>query len=164
MWTAFILAFSLTAAAGDLVSRKIPRILTTAGIGIGLLHHLVHGNVGTALLAAALGFAVGLPLFALGAIGGGDVKLIAALGALLGFQRWVMAMEMAVFAAGLLALLLVIRQGRLAATLKNMKEIAFWLASGGKHPQPAREDKAQGWGAPFGVAAALATWIVVLGL
>jgi prepilin peptidase CpaA len=164
MWTAFILAFSLTAAAGDLVSRKIPLLLTTAGLGIGLGYHLVHGGFGAALLAAGLGFAVGLPLFALGAIGGGDVKLIAALGALLGFQRWLLAMEVAIFAAGLLALLIVIRHRRLTATLKNMKEIALWLASAGKHPQPVREDKSQAWGAPFGVAAALATWIVVLGL
>ena len=103
VWNALILAFVLTAAVGDIRWRKIPRLMTTAAVAAGLIFHLVHGGLGwefaSALIATLIAFGVGLSFFQLGAIGGGDVKLITALGALLGLERWITAMEVAVIAA-----------------------------------------------------------------
>src|SRR5512141_6506 len=100
MWNAFVLAFVLTAAVSDLCWRRIPRWLTTATLVVGLAYQAWHGGFWAALLAAFLGFSIGLLFFRMGAIGGGDVKLMAALGAVLGLTVWLRAMTLAVLIAG----------------------------------------------------------------
>src|SRR5512146_2989357 len=79
VWNALILAFALTAAVGDIRWRKIPRALTTLAVAARLIFHLLHGGFASALIATLIAFGVGLSFFQLGAIGGGDVKLITAL-------------------------------------------------------------------------------------
>jgi prepilin peptidase CpaA len=75
------------AAYSDLRWRKIPNCLTLPAIALGFGLNFL-GNSWNGLLAAGLGFAIGIGLFILpwilGGIGGGDVKLLGALGALLG--------------------------------------------------------------------------------
>lgn len=98
------------AAATDMHSRIIPNWLVVAGIVLGFgLNVYLYGWPG--LLAASLGFALALlvyvPLFVLRAMGGGDVKLMAAVGALAGPKDWftifIFASVLgAVFAIGLL--------------------------------------------------------------
>src|SRR5215470_16803539 len=104
MWNSFVLAFAVTAAIGDVWLRKIPRKLTLVGFVIGLTYHAFQGGFWSALLTAALAFTLGLGLYELRAIGGGDVKLITAMGAMLGFQPWVLALEVAIVVAGVMAL------------------------------------------------------------
>ena len=82
------------AAVSDLATRRIPNVLTLGGVGLGVVMHaamgLVDGPV-AALRAAAVALfgAVACAIlpglgFWRGEMGGGDVKLFAALGALLG--------------------------------------------------------------------------------
>ena len=83
------IALLLAGAAGfiDLHTGRIPNRLTLAGMGVGLaLGAIVGGPRGALLaLAAALVTAtIPLLLFKFNAMGGGDVKLLAGLGALLG--------------------------------------------------------------------------------
>ncbi|HYG98781.1 MAG TPA: A24 family peptidase [Terriglobales bacterium] len=166
IWNAVVVAFALTAAMGDVRWRKIPRALTTAGLLAGVGFHLYAGGFnGFALsaLACLIGFAIGLTFFSLGAIGGGDVKLITALGAMLGLNRWLFAMEVAVIAAGVIALVQAWRTGRLRQTFANIAETLRWLIARGVRAHPViNVSNAAMLRAPFGVAAALGTVAAVI--
>ena len=75
------------ATYSDLRWRKIPNCLTLPAIALGFLLNFL-GNSWNGLLSASFGFLVGMGLlmlpYLLGGMGGGDVKLMGALGALLG--------------------------------------------------------------------------------
>ena len=162
VWDALIIAFALTVAVGDVRWRKIPRLLTTAAVGLGLLFHLIHGGFLSALVASLIGFGLGLSFFQLGAIGGGDVKLITAMGALLGFDRWLRAMEIAILAAAVIALAQAVRRGVLKQTLRNIGELVRWLIGKGAVAHPLIHVKNEAMvRAPFGVAAALGTVLAI---
>ena len=83
------IAFAAVAVASviDWRSRRIPNLLTFPLAGVALLGNCVAGGF-HGLLTAVVGLAVGLVFFlllmSLGAMGPGDVKLMAGLGALLG--------------------------------------------------------------------------------
>ena len=81
------LAIAIGAAACDLRTRRIPNLLTFGAAAAGLAYHLISGGVG-AFGHSAAGWLVGALVFvvpfALRGLGGGDVKLLAALGAWLG--------------------------------------------------------------------------------
>jgi prepilin peptidase CpaA len=161
LWNALIVAFVLTAAAGDIRWRKIPRSLTTVAVAVGLLFHLAFGGFVSALIATLIAFGVGLSFFQLGAIGGGDVKLITALGALLGLDRWILAMEVAVLAAAVIGVAQALRRGMLRQMLRNIGELVKWLGGRGvAHPTIHVRNPAL-LRAPFGVAAALGTLFAV---
>ncbi len=89
-----------------------------AGAGLGLA---VSGFGGISLLAAALGLAIGLALMlpghVLGATGAGDVKLMAAIGSLVGPALVVKAFLFTAVAGGVLAVIVALRRRRLAATV-----------------------------------------------
>jgi prepilin peptidase CpaA len=161
-WDAAVLAFVVTAAASDLRWRRVPRWLIVTGFLCGLLYHALCGGILMSLVAAFLGFAAGLALFQLGAIGGGDVKLITALGAMLGFSHWVLAMEVAIFASAAIALAQAAVRGTLRQTVSNVGELAGWLFSRGakRHPSIHVGNSAT-LRAPFAVAAALGTFAAI---
>lgn len=162
-WNAFVFAFTVTAAIADVRSRKIPRTYTTLGLLIGLGYHAMTHTLWSSAGAALTGFLVALAFFELGAIGGGDVKLIAALGALLGFPRWAMAMETAAIVAGAMALVQVIRRRALKQTLRNMGELVRGIATIGWHSHPTINVKNEATiRAPFGVAAAVGTLLALI--
>ena len=158
MWNSVIGAFVLTAAFADLRWRKIPRFLTVAAFVTGLIVHWMRGDFWSAAATALLGFAVGLSFFSLGAIGGGDVKLITALGAMLGFGPWTFAMEITILAAGAMALVQIIRRKAVVQTFRNLGAILkSWVTCGFRaHPVINVQNSAM-VRSPFAVAAAVGT-------
>ena len=96
----------IAAAATDLRSRRIPNWLTLSGVCAGLLlNWYMEGLVGirTSLEGLALGFGVYFVLYCLRAMGAGDVKLMAAVGAIVGPQNWVWVFIATAIAGGVLA-------------------------------------------------------------
>lgn len=93
---AILIAVLALAVRQDLASHKISNILTLGTLGAGiLLAAWAHGFEGlrNALAGAALGLACLMPLYLAKGMGAGDVKLMAAAGALLGpFNAFVAAM------------------------------------------------------------------------
>ena len=86
--------YVLAAAATDICARKIPNALTVTAAVAGLLFHATTsgwGGVLTSLGGFVIGFSLLLAPFALGGGGGGDVKLLAALGAWLGPVKVILA-------------------------------------------------------------------------
>lgn len=158
IFSMFIVAFVLTVAAGDLMWQRIPRQLTTTAFFIGITYHAFFGGFTSALIAAVAGFAAGVVFFRMGAIGGGDVKLLAALGALLGLQRWGRAIFVAVIVAALIALLVAAWQRALKQTLRNSFTLLATLPTRGLAPHEAIHlHSGMAVRAPFGIAAAAGT-------
>jgi prepilin peptidase CpaA len=92
---AFVAAFALVCLILDVRTGKIPNWLTVPTLGAGLIvHPIIGATVGDGWLAglkfSALGFATGfallLVLWLLGGSGGGDVKMMSALGSWLGVK------------------------------------------------------------------------------
>jgi prepilin peptidase CpaA len=160
-WNAFVMAYAIIAAISDALWGKIPRTLTVLALIAGLAFHAFAGGAkdfGSAAAAAFVAFGMGLTLFRLGAIGGGDVKLITALGALLGFRPWLHAMQLAVFVAGAIALVQVLRRRAVLQTLRNIAELLRNLANRGLMAHDSINVNNRSMiRAPFGVAVALGT-------
>jgi len=152
--TGLLAAGLLTAAVIDLRSRRIPNELTAAMalIGIGLAAAGVSGvTVGASLAGMVLGLLLMLPGYALGATGAGDVKLMAAVGAIVGPALVVSAFLCTSLAGGVLAIVVAIRRRRLAATLTQTGRL---VADPGSAPE---EIKAATAASRFAYGPAIAT-------
>jgi prepilin peptidase CpaA len=101
-WTLLLaLLVTVLAAVSDHAQRLIHNWLTLPPLGLALVVHAWTGGApaGAFALASALAcFAPAYFLFSRGALGGGDVKLFSALGALLGLRAG-LEVEIAAFAA-----------------------------------------------------------------
>jgi prepilin peptidase CpaA len=129
----------LIACVIDVRWRRIPNVLTLTTALSGLLYHYsISGSdgLGTAALGSLVGLALFFPLFALGGLGAGDVKLLAAFGAWLGPQQTLMAAAATTILGAIAALIVVLARRRLSNTLANLYGLlAFWMVRG-LRPQP----------------------------
>jgi prepilin peptidase CpaA len=95
-----------SAVLEDLCRGTISNWVSLTGIAGGLLYHSLHqGWQGLAASSggAVLGFAIFLAVYCLGGMGGGDVKLMAAFGALLGPMGILTAALLTAVIGGLMA-------------------------------------------------------------
>ncbi len=112
------IAFAAVAVASviDWRSRRIPNLLTFPLAAVALLGNAVAGG-GAGFVSSLIGLAVGLVFFlllmALGAMGPGDVKLMAGLGALLGVGNVFWIGLFTAVMGGVLAILYSLGQGSL---------------------------------------------------
>ena len=157
----------LFAALCDLASRRIPNWLTVSGVVVGFgIHISLAGAHGIWVSAAgmALALLVYFPLFALNALGAGDVKLMAAIGAITGPLPWFVIFVATCLVGGLLALIVVMSKRRLLVTLWNTVEIAQSLLRG-KSPaarRPVLDFRSPGAiTLPHGVSIAIAALLTI---
>ena len=99
---AFLLGLAL-ASAYDLGKRRIPNALNLAILMTGLAIRVHTGTLMPGLAGAGLGLALLLLLFEARWIGGGDVKLVAAIGAWLGPEGVLLATALGFAGAGVYA-------------------------------------------------------------
>ncbi len=119
------------AVMSDLRTRRVPNVLVLTGIAVALA-----GNFGSSALAGqslagnhwwsplaglAAGFALLLPLHLLRAMGAGDVKLLAMVGAFIGPATVFSAFVYALVAGGLLSLAFMLGKGVAAQTINNLR-------------------------------------------
>lgn len=128
---------ALLAAICDARTGKIPNVLTLPALVLGIaLNGIMSGPMG--LLRSALGVvvcgAVPLLLFRMRALGGGDVKLFAALGSLAGVALGIEAQLYGFLAAGVFALFWLTWNGKLWRTFAN----SFFLATNVLLPESRR--------------------------
>lgn len=130
------IAVAVIAAGWDLRTRRIPNWLT---FGSALAAVVLHGYMGGpaaagwALAGWLVGVAFFLPIFALGGMGAGDVKLLAALGAWLGPGPIVWVALFSLIAGGVIGLVVAVGYGYLTQAFANILWMfQFWRAEGAK--------------------------------
>ncbi len=130
IWIAVLLGFAAT--FDDIRRRAIANWINVAGLSAGLIYHTADRGLvglGWSLGGAAIGFAVFLGFYVLGAMGGGDVKLSAAFGALLGPSGILIAALLAAPAGALLASICALRNRRARAIpYAPALTLGAWLA------------------------------------
>lgn len=130
----------LVACVFDVSTSRIPNPLTFSAAALAIGFHLLApsgGGVWFALGGFAVGLAMFFPMFALGAMGAGDVKLMTAAGAWIGWKAIVFVALYASLAGGILALIVALRRSYLRQALSNIKMLAsYWWVEGVK-PLPA---------------------------
>jgi len=127
-------ALVLVAAATDIRSRRIPNWLTLSGVLAGILLNTLlaadGNNWQTSLAGMGLAFLVYFPLYLLRGMGAGDVKLMAAVGALMGPVNWFWIFVVSNILGGVAAIVLLLVKGGLWRTLSNLgymlKELMFF--------------------------------------
>lgn len=164
VWQFGLIGIVAVAMATDLHEHKIFNWLTFPAILAGLGLALAMGGwagLGSAIVGLFAGSAVFLLGFLLGAMGGGDVKLMAAVGAWLGWPGALAAVLYVTVAGGLVALLVATYHGKLWAMLHNV----YWAMAGlvvpGGRPQVSVAESATP-PFPYGVAIALGTAMALI--
>jgi len=162
---AFLLALVLAAAVYDVRYRRIPNWLSLAGvlIGVALNAFLDQGRRGmfvASMLGLAIAFIVYFGLYALRAMGAGDVKLMAAVGAIVGWPNWFGIFIVTAIIGGIMALILVAARGRVQKTFSNVAYILSEM-KGGRPAYMGREEldvkSPKALGLPHGAVIAVGT-------
>lgn len=123
---AVVVVATVMAAIIDLRTRRVPNVLTmsVALVGFGLAAlGMGRVGIGASIAGCLIGLAVMLPGHLIGATGGGDVKLLAAVGTLLGPGATMRAFVATAIAGGLIAIVVALRRGRVAATLAGTSQL-----------------------------------------
>jgi prepilin peptidase CpaA len=125
--------FLVAAAWTDFRARRIPNVLTMSGLALALL---IRGMVGPGpliegLVGALLAFVLTLPLLMLGVMGGGDAKLLMAIGGFMGPRHFLWAGVLIAIIGGMMAVVDAGRRGALLPVLYNCGEILkHWATLG----------------------------------
>jgi len=116
----------LVATFTDLRSRRIPNWLTVSALVLGfVLNALVAypsplEGLWLALKGFALAFGLNLVMYMLHMTGAGDVKLLAAIGAMVGCWDFLFIFFLTALLGGVLAMVLMLVKGRVRQTLWNV--------------------------------------------
>jgi len=162
------LALALAAAFLDVQQRRIPNWLTYPGILVGVsLRGLLLGwkGVGSALAGCLLGGGILLVFYAVRAMGAGDVKLMAAIGSLVGPRHAVVVLLATAICGGLLAIVYAVYRRRVGATFRNLGSVLWFHARNGLHAHPELNlDNASALRMPYGLAIATGTLYAFLAM
>lgn len=153
-WQFGLVGILAVALMTDLQSRKIYNWLTFPGIATGMALSAAFGGIaglqssGIGVLAGSAVFLVG---FLMGQMGAGDVKLMAAVGAWLGWPAALAAVLYVAFFGGALAVAMAVRHGTLKLLLRNV----YWyfvglVMPGGKAQAALTQSAAPAF--PYGVS------------
>jgi prepilin peptidase CpaA len=159
------LAIASVGAVKDFRGLRIPNWLTYSGLIAALIVRVglggwpeLRGGLGGMLFAGG----IFLLLFLLGGMGGGDVKLMAAVGAWVGFAHVGVLLIMSAIAGGLLATGYVLVHKRMWESLRNMLELLRHHLTEGLKPHPTLNVQQPGTlRLPYGLAIAIGTFYCV---
>jgi prepilin peptidase CpaA len=167
-----VLVCTAIAAVTDWKNFTISNSITLPLIVIGVFYHAISNDdiwlldsVGAVCLVAAILF---VP-YLMGVMGGGDLKLMAAIGAWLGIRQTLYVLIASSIVAGLYALILLLQSAERKRTLLNFQVMYYKLRSLGAHLGPderietlvGQEDRRRRV-IPFGVMVAVGVIIVLV--
>ena len=164
METIILLAVLFVCLITDIKSRRILNIVTLPAIVIGF-GYFVFTKGFDGFLYSGKGFLVGLGLllipYLLGGMGAGDVKLMAAIGALMGASFVFYSFIYTALIGGVIAILLIIKTNGFKNTLKSfLFNIVLFRSNLGS--MLLAKDKKSSISFPYGVAITLGTFCTLL--
>ena len=139
--TFLLLAVAGLAAIIDVRARRIPNWVTLSAFLAGIILQAATGRASlvSAFLGCGLALLIYVPLYAVQAFGAGDVKLMAALGTILGPVAWLWVFLATCLVGGVLALAAAFARRNLHVTVWNTLHLLQCLARfespAGKHPE-----------------------------
>lgn len=129
-----VIGLGAIACVCDLRNRRIPNLLTFGGAALALVYALVtSGFMGllTSMGGWLAGAALFFPMFALGGMGAGDVKLAACIGAWLGPTASLYVALYSALAGGVMALIIALATGYFKTAFHNVwLLLAHWRVVG----------------------------------
>ncbi|RYE75857.1 MAG: prepilin peptidase [Oxalobacteraceae bacterium] len=155
-------AMLLLAVRSDLGAHRIPNPLVAWGTLSALAASMAPDGIG--LAPALAGFFLGLlallPLYVLRALGAGDVKLMAAVGAFIGPQSLPLALLATFIAGGFMTVLVALHHGTARRLMRNVRDMlcsAWWRLACRETPalEPAPISAGK---MPYALAIAVGAW------
>lgn len=158
---AFLVPLSVIISYYDVCYRRIPNPFVLATLATGILINAFYGGLSGALTSLAgcfIAFALMFVLHVFGAMGAGDVKLFAAIGALTGAHLVLPTFLIVALTGGVLGIVSMIRAGQLKFTMMRVFQILIGLLPGYKVPRfPVPADRRHT--IPYGVAITFGSFI-----
>lgn len=157
--------FVAVCAAVDIRSRRIPNLLTGAGILAGLTLNTLNSG-GAGLIGSVTGLFLTVAVlflpFALGGIGGGDVKMLGAVGTLLGPRLALTGLGVGMIYGGAIMAVHLMRRGRLREKLGAIHTmVANTIVTRSIAPLRVRADDDSAVALPYSVPLGLGTITVL---
>ncbi|MFN2581500.1 MAG: prepilin peptidase [Candidatus Dormibacteria bacterium] len=160
------IAVAVAACAFDVARQRIPNTLTFGAGAAALVTAAVTGGVSGVGLSAAgwlTGLVLFLPVYALGGMGGGDVKLLAALGAWLGPVTIFHAALYTGIAGAVLAIIIMFTKQCTRQTLSNLNMMLLhWRVVGFASPPLTLETSTSpklAYAVPMLIGTVIALWL-----
>jgi prepilin peptidase CpaA len=158
---AFLVPLSVIISYYDVCYRRIPNPFVLATLATGILINAFYGGLSgtlTSLAGCFIAFALMFILHVFGAMGAGDVKLFAAIGALTGAHLVLPTFLIVALTGGVLGIVSMIRAGQLKFTMMRVFQILIGLLPGYKVPRfPVPADRRHT--IPYGVAITFGSFI-----
>ena len=152
---------ALVGAVTDVRSARLPNRLTYTAVIAGLvLRAAMMGWTGlkSGLIGIAIAGGLFCVLYVMGAMGGGDMKMMAAVGAWVGRTHVLTVLVAIALAGGVLALVSIVFNKNLIQTVRNAVRLVLFRFTAGLEPHPEMNVQAPGSRrVPFGVAIAMGT-------
>jgi prepilin peptidase CpaA len=162
---AILIPILIMACITDIGGRRIPNWLTGSAALIGIVFNLAAAGMHGALFSLAgvvLGLALLMPFYISGGMGAGDVKLMGAIGAIIGPKAVFSAFLFTALVGGVYAVILLIVHGYLKETVSRYGVMlkAFYSTGGFAYIKPTEKESK-----PllcYGVAIALGTFLSLI--
>jgi Flp pilus assembly protein protease CpaA len=153
---AILLVVLFLAVWFDVSERRIPNWITVGGL---LVAFVVRAGLGldvlwTGFVGGGLGLVLGILFWAAGAMGAGDGKFLATLGAILGLETFLWCLPLIGAFGGALALAVTVRNGTIIPTLLRFRELLFYVVSFGRIGEVRTLSSPGAATVPYGVAMA----------
>jgi prepilin peptidase CpaA len=158
---AFLIPLALLISYYDVCYRRIPNAFVLATLAVGIVINVIFGGIDGALASlggCALAFFLMFVLHVFGAMGAGDVKLFAAIGAVMGHQLVLPMFFVVILTGGVLGVISMLRTGQPKLIMMRVLHIVLGVLPGHSVPRfSVPEDRR--YTIPYGVAITLGSLI-----
>lgn len=128
--------FAIVAAITDVWKYKVPNLVTFPLLISGLVYHGAvneWAGIGNSLLGVLFGFGVLILPYLMGGMSAGDVKLMMAIGAWLGFPITLWVFVFSAFASLLVSMVMVVMNQSLVDTMQHLQIIWMKIRAFGQY-------------------------------